>query len=35
MSYIITFIAGAIAGVFLICLLKIGGESDKNENTYN
>lgn len=35
MSYIITFIAGAIAGVFLICLLKIGGESDKNENTHN
>lgn len=35
MSYIITFIAGAIAGVFLICLLKIGGESDKNENANN
>lgn len=29
MAYIITFMAGAFAGVFLICLLKIGGESDK------
>ena len=35
MSYIITFIAGEIAGVFLICLLKIGGDCDKNENTHN
>ena len=32
MSYIITFIAGEIAGVFLICILKIGGESDKKWN---